>query len=143
MLDNGFLVLSKIGRIALRWSRPIEGTPKTVTISREADGWYACFSCADVPVHILPPSGHETGIDLGLESFATLADGTPIFNPRCYRKAEAYLRRCAATGGAPQEGQSSAHEGGHAAGESASARRAAAAGLPPQRSPQAGAERTM
>jgi putative transposase len=94
MLDNGFLVLSKIGRIALRWSRPIEGTPKTVTISREADGYYVCFSCADVPVHILPPSGHETGIDLGLKSFATLADGTPIFNPRCYRKAEAYLRRC-------------------------------------------------
>ena len=32
-LDNGFLVLSKIGRIAVRWSRPLEGTPKTVTIS--------------------------------------------------------------------------------------------------------------
>jgi putative transposase len=38
-LDNGVLVLSKIGRIAVRWSRPLEGTPKTVTISREADGW--------------------------------------------------------------------------------------------------------
>jgi putative transposase len=42
-LDNGFLALSKIGRIALRWSRPLEGTPKTVTLSREADGWYACI----------------------------------------------------------------------------------------------------
>src|SRR6185312_9655400 len=31
-LDNGFLVLSKIGRIAVRWSRPLDGTPKTVTI---------------------------------------------------------------------------------------------------------------
>jgi len=49
-LDNGFLVLSKIGRVAVRWSRPIEGTPKTVTLSREADGWYVCFSCAAVPV---------------------------------------------------------------------------------------------
>src|SRR5262249_29402769 len=46
-LDNGFLVLSKIGRIAVRWSRPLEGVPKTVTISREVDGWYVCFSCAD------------------------------------------------------------------------------------------------
>ena len=27
-LDNGFLVLSKIGRIAVRWSRPLEGTPR-------------------------------------------------------------------------------------------------------------------
>jgi putative transposase len=33
-MDNGFLVLSKIGRVAVRWSRPLEGTPKTVTISR-------------------------------------------------------------------------------------------------------------
>jgi putative transposase len=67
-LDKGFLVLSKIGRIALRWSRPIEGTPKTVTISREADGYYACFSCADVPVQPWPPTGQETGIDMGLAS---------------------------------------------------------------------------
>jgi putative transposase len=27
-LDNGFLVLSKIGRVALRWSRPLAGIPK-------------------------------------------------------------------------------------------------------------------
>jgi putative transposase len=94
-LDNGFLDLSKIGRIAVRWSRPIEGTPKTVTISREADGWYACISCVEVPVQPLPPTGQEMGIDLGLASFATLADGTMIHNPRCYRRAEAYLRRCA------------------------------------------------
>jgi putative transposase len=88
-LDNGYLVLSKIGRIAVRWSRPHEGAPKTVTVSREADGWYACCSCAEVPVQPLPETGQETGIDLGLESFATLADGTMIHNPRCYRKAEA------------------------------------------------------
>ncbi len=93
-LDNGFLVLSKIGRISVHWSRPIEGTPKTITLSRDANGWYVAISCADVPVHPLPPTGQETGIDMGLESFATLADGEHIFNPRCYRKAEAYLRRC-------------------------------------------------
>jgi putative transposase len=91
-LDNGFLVLSKIGRIALRWSRPLEGTPKTVTISREADGYYVCFSCADVPAYPLLPTGHETGIDLGLESFAMLSNGERIFNPRCYRKAERRLK---------------------------------------------------
>ena len=91
-LDNGFLVLSKIGRIAVRWSRPIEGTPKTVTISREADGWYVCFSCADVPVQPLPATGQETGIDLGIEAFATLSDGTRIFHPGWYRKAERALK---------------------------------------------------
>jgi putative transposase len=92
-LDNGFLVLSTMGRISVHWLRPIEGTPKTVTISKEADGWYLAISCAEVPLHPLPPTGQETGIDLGLESFATLADGTRILTPGCYRKAEAYLRR--------------------------------------------------
>jgi putative transposase len=91
-LDNGFLVLSKIGRIAVRWSRSLEGTPKTVTLSQEADGWYVCISCADVPMRPLLPTGQETGIDLGIESFATLADGTMIHNPRCYRKAERRLK---------------------------------------------------
>src|SRR4029077_4781265 len=91
-LDNGFLVLSKIGRIAVRWSRPLEGTPKTVTISKEADGWYVCISCADVPVQQLPATGRETGIDLGIEAFATLSDGTRIFHPGRYRQAERALK---------------------------------------------------
>ncbi|HEV2459563.1 MAG TPA: transposase, partial [Ktedonobacterales bacterium] len=92
-LDNGFLELAKIGRLAVRWSRPIAGTPKTVTIAQEADGWYACFSCEGVPVQLLPATGQETGIDLGLESFATLADGSQIANPRILRLAERRLKR--------------------------------------------------
>ncbi len=92
-LDNGCLVLSKIGCLAVRWSRPLEGTPKTVTISREADGWYVCFSCANVLTQPLPLTGQETGIDLGLESFATLADGSQIANPRIFRVAEMNLKR--------------------------------------------------
>ncbi len=91
-LDNGFLILSKIGRVAVRWSRPLQGAPKTVTISREADGWYVCFSCADVPVRPLPATGQETGLDLGIEAFATLSDGTRIFSPGWYRKAERALK---------------------------------------------------
>jgi putative transposase len=92
-LDNGFLVLSKIGRIAVRWSRPLEGTPKTVTISREADGWYAILSCADVPARPLPPTGKETGIDVGLKVFLITADGLVVDNPRHHRKAEKRIAR--------------------------------------------------
>jgi putative transposase len=78
----------------VHWSRPIAGAPKTVTISKEADGWYVAMSCADVPTHTLPKAAQETGIDLGLESFATLSDGTRILAPGCYRKAERYLAKC-------------------------------------------------
>jgi putative transposase len=91
-LDNGFLVLSKVGRIVVRWSRPLEGTPNAVTISKEADGWYACFSCADAAVRPLTATGQENGIDHGIEAFATLADGIRIFNPGWHRKAERNLK---------------------------------------------------
>ncbi len=92
-LDNGFLVLSKIGRIAVRWSRPVEGSIKTVTVSREADGWYVCFACEGVPVQPLPPTGQETGIDVGLVHFLTRADGEHVPNPRHLRKAERALKK--------------------------------------------------
>jgi putative transposase len=93
-LDNGYLVLSKIGRIAVHWSRPIEGTPKTVTVSKEADGWYMAISCAEVPTQPLPLTGQETGIDVGLKAFLVTADGVMIENPRHHRKAERYLAKC-------------------------------------------------
>ena len=92
VLDGGLLSLSKIGRIRIRLHRPLQGTPKTVTISREVDGWYASISCADVPIQPLPPTGQETGIDLGIEAFATLSDGARIFSPGWYRNAERALK---------------------------------------------------
>jgi putative transposase len=93
-LNNGYLVLSKIGRIRVHWSRPLAGIPKTVTVSKEADGWYVSFSSAEAPTRALEPTGQETGIDLGLESFATIADGTMLHNPRWFRTAERYLAKC-------------------------------------------------
>ena len=59
--------------------------------SEEPDGWYVCIACADVPIQPLPLTGEETGIDVGLESFLTLANGEQVANPRHYRKAEKRL----------------------------------------------------
>src|SRR5262249_4762493 len=43
-------------------------------------------------VQPLPATGQETGIDLGIEAFATLSDGTRVFSPGWYRKAERALK---------------------------------------------------
>ncbi len=90
--DKGFLVLSKIGRIGVRWSRPIEGAPKTVTISYEADGWYVIVSWAEVAIQPLPPTERETGIDVGLKVFLATADGEMIEPPRLHRRGEKQAR---------------------------------------------------
>jgi putative transposase len=92
-LDNGSLVLAKIGRIAVRWSRPVQGSIKTVTISKAADGWYVSFSCAQVPTEPLPLTGNATGIDVRLKVFLITADGQSVANPRHYRTAETALKK--------------------------------------------------
>ena len=92
-LDGERLIVSKIGAVKLVLHRPVEGTPKTVTLTRSATGkWYACLSCA-TDAHPLPPTAHITGVDVGLESFATLSNGEKIDNPRFYRKDESDLKR--------------------------------------------------
>jgi putative transposase len=93
VLDGGVLSLSKIGRIPLRLHRPLAGTPKTVIVSKEADGWYACFSCAEVPMEPLPPTGEDTGIDVGLKVFLITAGGEIVENPRHYQQAEKRLAK--------------------------------------------------
>jgi putative transposase len=79
--------------MGLRLHRPLEGSLKTVTISREADGWYAGCSCTEVPVEPLPLTGEETGIDVGLKVFLITADGGIVENPRHSRTAEKHLKK--------------------------------------------------
>lgn len=92
-LDGDRLHLSKIGDVKIVLHRPIEGTIKTLTIRRSATGkWYACFSVEYAPS---PAPRKETavGIDVGLESFATLSNGEKIENPRFFRTDEKALAK--------------------------------------------------
>lgn len=89
--SSGRLSLSKIGAIRVCKDRPLMGTPKTCTLTRRADGWYACIAC-DTEVEPLQKTGEDIGIDVGLESFATLSNGETIANPRLLRRAERQLK---------------------------------------------------
>jgi putative transposase len=93
LLDNGSIRVHGAGHIKVKLHRPVEGTIKTSTIKREAGRWFVCFS-VECPTSPLLANDSATGIDVGLNSFAVLADGTEIKNPRYYRNAEAHLRRC-------------------------------------------------
>jgi putative transposase len=95
VFDSGKLHLSKIGNIKIKLHRPIEGNIKTCTVRRMPTGkWFACFS-AEMENVPLPPwkDGSIVGIDVGLESFATLSNGEKIANPRFFREDEQGLAR--------------------------------------------------
>ena len=93
-LEGERLILSKVGAVHVVLHRPVEGTPKTVTLTRSRTGkWFACFSC-ETEAEPLPPTGEVVGVDVGLHNFATLSHGKPpIPNPRFYRRDEADLTR--------------------------------------------------
>jgi putative transposase len=96
-LGNGFkidgrrLKISGIGRIAVRWHRPIEGDIKTLRVVRKADGWFASFAC-ETQAHPLPETGKVVGVDVGLSALLTTSEGEKTKNPRWYRKAQRKLR---------------------------------------------------
>ncbi len=99
---NGFfldktLEASPFGKIQIVRHREIKGRIKTLSIKREASGkWFACIS-ADAPLIIKFSNNQpKVGIDLGLETFATLSNGEKVQNPRHIKKYEkrlAFLQR--------------------------------------------------
>lgn len=89
---GNLLTLSKIGDVRMVLHRPIIGNPKTITIRRQNDKWFACISC-EIESAPLPASEEKVGIDVGLEKFAALSDGSFIENPRFFRKDEKALAK--------------------------------------------------
>lgn len=90
-IDGRRLKLSGIGRLRVRWHRPLEGEIKTVRIRRQAGKWYACFAC-EVHEQPLQPTGQCVGIDVGVHHLLAMSDNKVVDNPRWYRNAQAKLR---------------------------------------------------
>lgn len=90
--DRG-IKLSKIGTVKTKLHRETAGKIKTCNIRKAITGkWYVTLSC-EVEADVLPISTSATGIDVGLETFATLSLGEKIDNPRFFRKSEKDLAK--------------------------------------------------
>jgi len=64
-----------------------EGTIKTCTIKREADGWYVIFAVEENQSRFFRKTGETVGIDVGIENFATLSTGEVVANPEFLRES--------------------------------------------------------
>ena len=83
--------LPVIGWVGTHEALP-ECQTKKVTISREADGWYLSFHLRQEPEEI-PKDREIVGIDLGINSLATLSSGIVFPNLKPYRSALKRLQR--------------------------------------------------
>jgi putative transposase len=93
LLPNGRLRLPKIGNVKVRWSRELPSEPSSVTVSLDGAGRYHASFVVEVAEAPLPAADTAVGVDLGLTSFAALATGEKVDNPRWLRQREKALRR--------------------------------------------------
>ncbi len=91
-LDGRRLKLYGIGRVVVRWHRPIEGDIKTVRIVYQAGQWYACFACEVSDKLPLPEAGKSIGVDVGITALLTTSDGEKVDHPQFYRESQKKLR---------------------------------------------------
>ncbi|WP_370642471.1 RNA-guided endonuclease InsQ/TnpB family protein [Virgibacillus salidurans] len=91
--ENNRLLISKLGAVYVNFHRPLEGKVKQVTMKRQGSRWFAIFSVerhvnetVDFPVQ-------STGIDVGIQKFAVLSNGSKVENPKFLLKEEKKLKR--------------------------------------------------
>jgi putative transposase len=92
-IENGKVILPKIGHIKVKQHRSLEGKAKTCTIKREGEHWYVVFACEVEAQTKLPYTDLPIGIDMGLKHFMTDSNGDVVDNPRFFRKSHGRLKK--------------------------------------------------
>ncbi len=87
------LRLPGLGACKLSWSRKPQGTPKMVTVRRDAAGRYWVSMAIEETIEALAPAPTSIGIDLGTTRLATLSTGERLDNPRHLRRHAEHLTR--------------------------------------------------
>ncbi|GHD99293.1 transposase [Streptomyces alanosinicus] len=110
--EGGKLRLPKVGDIEVRWSRELPSQPSSVTIIKDLSGrYFASFvvEVEDKPLPELDVEETDTGIDLGLSSYAVLR-GRKIASPKFFRRRERKLRRAQRAVSRKQKGSNNRRE---------------------------------
>ncbi|WP_128547211.1 RNA-guided endonuclease InsQ/TnpB family protein [Larkinella soli] len=91
--QDGELSLAKIGKLKVRWSRPFQSQPTTVTVIQTPTGRYYVTLVLDEMPQPYNKTGELIGIDLGINRLATLSNGEHIPNLKFTKKHERQLAK--------------------------------------------------
>jgi len=86
-LDDNVIRFPKIGNLHAVIHRPLEGTPKTCTIKRDGDQWFASISCEVEVPEPMPRTEPVVALDRGVVNAVADSDGRLVESPRFYTKA--------------------------------------------------------
>ena len=91
--DRNRVYLPKVGWVKVILHRPLEGTPKSLTVSKTKSGEYYVSVLCEVEATVQPNGKPPVGVDLGLKDFAVLSTGEKIEHPKYLRQAERRLKK--------------------------------------------------
>jgi putative transposase len=91
-LDKRKVKIYGVGRVSVRWHRPMAGEIKMLRVLYKAGQWFFNFVCEVPDKPPLPKTGQAIGIDVGIEHLLTTSDGEQVDNPRWYRHSQKKLR---------------------------------------------------
>jgi putative transposase len=71
----GVVRLPKFGLVRFRWSRPLGGTIRNATVSRDGGRWYVSFCIEDGVAEVAPNGKRPAGVDRGVAVAVATSDG--------------------------------------------------------------------
>jgi putative transposase len=92
-VGNQRLIVAKLGRLKVKWSKQVPVVPTTVTIIKKPSGRYFVSLVVDVMPAPLPQTGDAVGIDFGISRLATLSNGERVANPKYSNQYQKRLKR--------------------------------------------------
>ena len=96
--ENKQVFLPKIGWISFHGSRPMKGTPKSITVKQNIKGFTIRIMCEvlpypqPIPVEELNEL-NTIGVDMGVKNLVVASDGYTAFPLRKYRRSEKKIQR--------------------------------------------------
>ncbi|MEM3197377.1 MAG: transposase [Conexivisphaerales archaeon] len=93
IIRKGKLRVSRIGTMPIKLHRKIEGMIKTLAIKREVRSYYAIFVTINEIKRSEVKDTNPVGMDLGLNSFIALSDGTKIQKPKFMQEKRKRITR--------------------------------------------------
>ncbi len=92
-IGNQRLLIAKMCRIKVKWSKHVLISPSTITIIRKSSGRYFVSLVVDVTPAPLPETGESIGIDFGISRLATFSNGERVANPKYLNKYQRRMKR--------------------------------------------------
>jgi putative transposase len=86
----------KLGNLRTVIHRPLEGKPRTCTIKRDGDQWFASIMC-EIEINPTPRTEPVVAIDRGVTNLLADSDGRIVPNPKHLERASRRLARAQRT----------------------------------------------